>query len=223
MGNSPKVLCIRHKQKFSRITKNIFPALLPAFLLLRQVACRGAEESRARRGLRPETKRRNPVKGCGACRQDGGSEEPRHIFGPALGCGLQRAGDDLRRDFGLDEDRDVARARSAGQRHPCSVRVERNPVRGASPRGVVAVPAAERGFVVGIRAVQMDVFGLVEPLVDVERTGLAEREVDVGGLERTPRNQMPAADDVAVALGFGRILGRIAAPGQRERRGEADQ
>lgn len=206
-----------------KFTKNIFPALLPAFLLLRQVACRGAEESRARRGLRPETKRRNPVKGCGACRQDGGSEEPRHIFGPALGCGLQRAGDDLRRDFGLDEDRDVARARSAGQRHPCSVRVERNPVRGASPRGVVAVPAAERGFVVGIRAVQMDVFGLVEPLVDVERTGLAEREVDVGGLERTPRNQMPAADDVAVALGFGRILGRIAAPGQRERRGEADQ
>jgi len=69
----------------------------------------------------------------------------------------------------------------------------------------------------------VDVFGLVEPLVDVERTGLAEREVDVGGLERTPRNQMPAADDVAVALGFGRILGRIAAPGQRERRGEADQ
>ena len=206
-----------------KFTKNIFPALLPAFLLLRQVACRGAEESRARRGLRPETKRRNPVKGCGACRQDGGSEEPRHIFGPALGCGLQRAGDDLRRDFGLDEDRDVARARSAGQRHPCSVRVERNPVRGASPRGVVAVPAVERGFVVGIRAVQVDVFGLVEPLVDVERTGLAEREVDVGGLERTPRNQMPAADDVAVALGFGRILGRIATPGQRECRGEADQ
>ena len=29
--------------------------------------------------------------------------------------------------------------------------------------------------------------------------------------------------DSYVALGFGRILGRIAAPGQRERRGEADQ
>lgn len=172
--------------------------------------------------LHPEAKRRSPARGCGACRQNGVSEESRHIFGPALGSGLQRAGDDVRRDFGLDEDGDVARARSAGQRHPRPVSVERNPVRGTSPRGVVAVPAAERGFVVGIRAVQVDVFGLVQPLVELERTRLAEREVDIGGLERAPRNQMPAADDAAVAFGFGGVLG-IAAPGQRERSGEADQ